>query len=194
MESEAYYNQCGVDFAERTLHRDMSAEHERFIQLLPQHGRILDAGCGSGRDSKAFIDAGFQVEAFDASQEMVRIASEWTDLDVRHMRFQDLDVQECFNGIWACASLLHVPHEQLREVMQRLHRSLKTDGVLFASFKMGADHRHLEDRHFFDQNDATFWSYVEGLFTCIEQWEAEDLGRGSAPSKKWFNVLLRKSV
>ena len=100
-----YYDSNAEAFIERTIDVDLADEHDAFIPHLPEGGRILDAGCGSGRDARIFLDMGYQVAAFDGSIEMVRHARTHTGLDVEHLRFEDVTCEKEFDGVWASASL-----------------------------------------------------------------------------------------
>ena len=97
----AIYKDHAQDFVKGTLSADMSEARQHFLQCLPESARILDFGCGSGRDTKAFLDLGYQVDACDGSEELCRIASEVTGIPVRHMFFQDLNETDVYAGIWA---------------------------------------------------------------------------------------------
>ena len=132
-----YYNENAQSFFETTVNADMSLQLEDFIKLLPAGGYILDAGCGSGRDSLELKNRGFKIEAFDASEEMCRRASELLGQQVKLYRFEELNYIDLFDGIWACASLLHVTWEAMPDVIDRLNKSLKANGVLYASFMKG---------------------------------------------------------
>ena len=127
----------------------------KIISLLPEHAHVLDAGCGSGRDSKAFLDSGFLVTAFDASREMRKRASEYLGQEVLDMRFQEIAFKNEFDGIWACASLLYVPMDQLPETMKKLNASLKDGGIIYASFKYGDGTKMRGERKFSDFNEVS---------------------------------------
>ena len=124
-----YYNQNAEKFYQTTVDADMSDVQDRFLQYLPQGALILDAGCGSGRDSLAFLKKGFRVEAFDAAGNMVEKASQLTALNVRLQRFEDVSEQEEFDGIWACASLLHLPMPDLVTALRKLLAALKKTAI-----------------------------------------------------------------
>ena len=109
----AYYNSHADEFVRRTRNLDLSATREAFTALLPRAGRILDAGCGSGRDSLAFLEGGFSVTAFDGSNALAQLASTLTGLRVLCLRFAELTFASEFDGVWACASLLHLPPDDL---------------------------------------------------------------------------------
>lgn len=157
----AYYNAHAEEYFLKTVSVDMTFWQERFISYLPVGAHILDAGCGSGRDSLGFIKKGFCVTAFDASAEMCRLASNLINQQVFHLRFEDIDYEEEFNGIWACASLLHVPEESLLDVMNHLHRALKPDGILYASFKFGKGETMQEDRCYTNMDESALKVLLE---------------------------------
>lgn len=132
-----FYDSDPEGYARLTLDRDVSHLREAFASLLPDGARVLDLGCGSGRDSKAFIDMGFDVVPTDGSEGMCRVASEFLGVPVRHLLFSDLDYMEEFDGVWANASLLHAHPEGMGQVLRLILRSLRPGGVVFASFKTG---------------------------------------------------------
>ena len=132
-----YYNQNAGSFVSGTVHADLTDTLNRFLSRLEPGAAILDFGCGSGRDTKYFLEHGYQVEAIDGSEELCKIASAYTGIPVRQMYFQDLDVREQYDGIWACSSLLHLSYGELDEVLYRIEKALKPQGILYMSFKYG---------------------------------------------------------
>ena len=130
-----YYNRNYDTFVESTRDVDFSEIQNTFMDMLPNKAEILDFGCGSGRDTKCFLDQGYQVEAIDGSVELCRLASEYTGIEVRDMLFQELDVQEKYDGIWACASILHLSRTELFDVLERMSQALKKNGIIYTSFK-----------------------------------------------------------
>lgn len=194
MSTQHYYQHNAQQFFESTVAVDMAEIRDRFTALLPAHGSVLDAGCGSGRDAKAFAEQGFQVEAFDASPELAELASQHSGLPVKVMRFQELDVSAHYDGIWCCASLLHVPRAELPEVFRRLAKALKAGGVLYASFKYGQGKREDNGRVFTDMREGEIAEIlrengVAGL-TVMQEWMSED--RRRERSDRWVNVLVGK--
>ena len=109
-DSLQYYNQHAKEFSDSTRDVEFKEMQERFLAYLKPGARILDFGCGSGRDTKYFLDRGFEADAADGSEELVRIASGYTGIEVRLMYFQDLDEKEAYDGIWACSSILHLAY------------------------------------------------------------------------------------
>lgn len=180
-----YYNKNAKTYFEQTVTLDMDEIRETFMDQVLPGGRILDAGCGSGRDAKYFLDNGFSVEAFDASKQMVRLARAYTGLPVQCVRFQDLDIEQRFDGIWACASLLHVPKEQMNDVIARLYRALKDNGILYASFKIGQTER-IEGQRFFNDYEKQDMHILFAAFKILDVFESH------GNQQNWINVLVQK--
>ena len=186
-----YYDENAQEFFEGTVDADMSSHHQEFLKMLDENSCILDAGCGSGRDTKVFKSLGHNVVSIDASAEMCRIASNYTGVNIKQLRFQDINYNEIFDGIWASASLLHVPSRELDSVLGKLKDSLKDDGVFYASFKYG-DFEGMRNERFF--NDLTETEareiFEKNDFKVLKTWITED----SRPERdeKWTNILVRK--
>ena len=134
MKTIDYYNKFAADFAEATLHVDMDSLYQPFLTELPKTASILDVGCGSGRDTLAFKNKGLQVDAIDSSKELVKRATQFTDVQVKLKSFYEIDDHEVYDGVWACASLLHCKRSWLAEVIGKLMTALKQNGVLYMSF------------------------------------------------------------
>ncbi|SMC67386.1 Methyltransferase domain-containing protein [Oscillospiraceae bacterium] len=187
-----YYNNNADQFFASTIEADISELRSRFTKHLKQGDCILDLGCGSGRDTKAFLDQGFRVDAIDGSEELCKKASEFTDIQVKHQCFQDLNEEDKYNGVWACASLLHVNYAQLPDVFTKIHKALKTNGIFYMSFKLGDSDVIREDRHFTDMNNERFDALnVRAIgFDEIDRWQTLDV----RPDRnvEWFNVILKK--
>ena len=187
-----YYNANAAVIAAGTENADMSECRERFLGYMTLGEAILDAGCGSGRDMIAFRDAGYNVSGFDASEELCRIATEKTGIPVRQMRFEELEGEAEYDGIWACASLLHVARADLPDVMNRLHRLLKPDGILYASFKYGSGERVKEGRYFCDFTEESCRSLLEEAgFTVREIFVTGDVREGRG-DEKWVNAIAQR--
>nr|WP_321261483.1 class I SAM-dependent methyltransferase [uncultured Sphaerochaeta sp.] len=182
------------EYLSTTRDVDMSSHYALFLlPYIPSDGRILDAGCGSGRDSRYFLDRGYQVEAFDLSESMVKAACELTGLPVRQLSFQQMDYKNAFDGIWACASLLHVPMEELPLVFERMVVALKEQGVLYCSFKLQAEDFQREGRHFTCFTTDAFRQFVDELpwFSLVDLVQTRDLRPGRA-EEYWINAILKK--
>ncbi|MCU6673809.1 class I SAM-dependent methyltransferase [Leclercia adecarboxylata] len=187
-----YYQDNAQTFFDGTVNVDMSSLYEAFTRHLAPGARVLDAGCGSGRDAKAFLEMGYQVEAFDASPAMVALAQEHTRLPVKVMTFADVDWKEEFDGIWCCASLLHVPAVELPGVMRRLADALKPGGVWYVSFKYGDGEREVDGRRFTDMDEVRLQGTLKALaFINIESvWKTRDKRPGR--DEVWLNGVLQK--
>ncbi len=188
-----YYDEHADRYIKDTLGVDMSEQYALFLPYLEQGARILDAGCGSGRDSKAFLALGYRVDAFDASGEMVQAARDLTGLAVRQLRFEELDCHRCYDGIWASASLLHVPRLHMDAVFLRLHRALTEGGILYASFKEREADFESEGRIFTCYTVEGLLSFLGdiGLFSLLDLQQSRDL-RAGREGERWLNVVLRR--
>ena len=172
----------------------MTPLYGRFLPGLPDAAAILDAGCGSGRDALCFARLGHHVRAFDASPSLVSLAERHLGQPVECLRFQDVNWNNQFDGIWACASLLHVPAAELPGVMQRLRNALKPRAILYASFKYGKGEREHRGRRFTDLDEpglAALLKHVTSLEE-VETWITSDL-RPGRESERWLNTLLRRT-
>ena len=188
----SYYNDNAEAFFSDTADVDMSELHRRFLQTIPAGGLILDAGCGSGRDSKAFLGLQFRVRAFDASAELARKAAEHIGQAVSVQTFDDVCEVACYDGVWACASLLHLPESALPKALGQLWTALKPGGTLYLSFKLGEAERVLHGRHFTDANEARLSSWLAKLadVEAIECWITPDQRPGR--QNHWLNALVRR--
>lgn len=187
-----YYNKNAENFFQSSVEANMSEWRDRFIEHIPDGGRILDAGCGSGRDSKAFIQEGFSIVAFDASREMCKKASQLLGQEVWQMRFDEMSFEEEFDGVWACASLLHANENELSDVFEKIYRALKNNGVLYASFKYGNGVTQRGERIFIDFTEESIKPYLEKTgFELIDSGITTDV-RPGREDEKWTNVIAIK--
>ena len=188
-----YYDQHAKAYVDSTRDVEFSQTQERFLQYLEPGAWILDFGCGSGRDTKYFRNRGFQVEAVDGSAEFVHIASEYTGINVRRMLFQDLDEVECYDGIWACSSILHLPCAELEVVLGKMARALRRRGIVYTSFKYGTEEGERSGRYFTNMTEAKMAGLLERIpvYDVEEMWVTFDVrpGRGD---ERWLNMILRK--
>ena len=188
-----YYNEKSDLFAEDTVDLEFSSIQDSFLKYLEPESLILDFGCGSGRDSRYFMSKCFNVEAIDGSKEMVKIASKVTGLPVKQMMFNELDENERYDGIFACASILHVPFKELPDIIARLKKAVKKNGYIYVSFKYGDYEGYRNGRYFTDLNEERFNSLLEEVkgLTVIEETITSDARKGRE-DEKWLNVILRK--
>ena len=188
-----YYNENAQSFASGTVSVKFTEVQDKFLEKLNPDAYILDFGCGAGRDTKYFLSRGYQVDAVDGSEQLCRIASEYTGIKVRQMLFQELDEKEKYDGIWACASILHLPKKQLREVLENMYAALKSEGWIYTSFKYGKFEGERNGRYFTDFTTDTFKEFIHDMhgLKIEEHWITGDVrpGRGE---EKWLNLLLQK--
>lgn len=189
-----YYNLNAKNFIENTQNADMHLTQEKFLQLLPESASILDFGCGSGRDTKYFLEKGYQVVATDGSAELCRLASSFTGIKVKEMLFQELDEIGVYDGIWACSSILHLPKQELLPVIRKMCIALKDNGVIYTSFKYSNFEGERNGRYFTDFTEDTFREFIKVIPELMieDQWITLDVrpGRGE---EKWLNLILQKN-
>ena len=173
----------------------MSALYAEFLPHVKQHGHILDAGCGSARDAAYFKNQGFTVSAFDASPALAKLASNYLQQPVEIKTFQELECVNKYDGIWCCASLLHVPKAELPQVFLKLQNALKPDGVLYVSFKYGTQERVHNGREFTDLNEQLLSSLLNQhtQLSIVKHWQSVDQ-RPGRESEVWLNALIKYAI
>ena len=189
----AFYDENAGEFIAGTLAADMTDTQRRFMACLPPCARILDFGCGSGRDTKVFLGAGFRVDAIDGSAEMCAAAAAYTGVPIQQMLFSDLNASNQYDGIWACASILHLPKNVLAEVIQKTEKALKVGGVLYASFKYGTYEGMRNGRYFTDFTEEKlkgFWEETTNM-QFFDMWITRDV-RSDRKERQWINLLARR--
>lgn len=188
-----YYNRNVQSFIDGTVSVDFTQIQNVFLELLPKDARILDFGCGSGRDTKYFLDCGYQVEAIDGSMELCRAASEYTGIHVKQMLFQELAEVEKYDGIWACASILHVKKAELPDIIRKMSLATKENGIIYVSFKYGDYEGERNGRYFTDMTEISMKELLAAFPELVveKQWVTDDVraGRGD---ERWLNMILRK--
>lgn len=188
-----YYDTNAKEFVEGTLNVDFKVTQDKFINKLPAKGYILDFGCGSGRDTKYFLAKDFNVDAIDGSIELCKIASEYTNIKVRHMYFNELSIVNKYDGIWACSSILHLSLDDLVDVFKRMSKALKDEGIIYTSFKYGNFSGERNGRYFTDMTEDSFANLIINVenLKVEEQWITADV-RPQRGNEKWLNLILRK--
>ena len=189
--SADYYDDNAQSFYDSTVDVDMVGFYCKFLPLVGAEGRILDLGCGSGRDTKYFVDLGYKVDAIDASKEMVRLASIKSGLEVKHMSFELFSPDLQYDGIWACASLLHVEPKALKSMLVQISHWLNVSGVLYASFKYGDGVRVKDGRTFTDMDEHQLKVLLSAADLILkESWVTYD--QRLERNEKWLNALITK--
>ncbi len=188
-----YYNDNAKDFITGTIDADMSYAQNKFLNYLRPNSRILDLGCGSGRDSLFFKSRGFSVTAVDGSPEICKQTSSLIGDDVRCLLFEDLDYRNRFQGIWACASLLHVPKDDMQMVLKKVSVALVMHGILYVSYKYGTHQREKDGRLFSDYTECDLAKLFsrDNRLSLIEHWITADVRPGRS-DEKWLNIICKK--
>lgn len=188
-----YYDANAIKFVNETINVDFEDVQKKFITKLPSKAYILDFGCGSGRDTKYFLEKGFKVNAIDGSLELCILASKFTGIDVKHLYFQDLCEKEKYDGIWACASILHLEMRDLRAVFLKMVDALKINGVIYTSFKYGNFEGNRNGRYFTNMDETKFANFIKEYNNIMveELWVTTDV-RPERSEEKWLNLILRK--
>lgn len=190
----SYYDSNAEDFAASTVLVDFSDAQERFLAQLDSGARILDFGCGSGRDAKYFLDRGFAVDASDGSSAMCRVASEYLAMPVKHECFQELSEVDVYDGIWACASILHESKADLPDVLGKMARALRSGGVIYASFKYGDFEGERNGRYFTYLTEDSLAELLAGVPSLRrhQTWVSSDVREGRG-DELWLNCLICRS-
>ena len=189
----AFYELRAEEYFERTVSADLRELYAIFLKHVPAGGKILDAGCGSGRDLKQFSTRRFRVLGIDASQRLSMLAAEYSGAHCKTMRLQDIPYEKEFDGIWACASLLHLPKQELLPVLSLLRRALVPGGQIFASVQLGHGESLARDGRLFSYYGCEeFSQYFARADLIVEQlWISED----SLPDRtnvRWINLLAKR--
>jgi len=191
----AYYAENAQAFFDSTHDKPMEEIYRKFLPSLPENAYILDAGCGSGRDSRYFLAQGYRVDAVDASPEMAALASTYIGQEVKCLAFDEIEGNECYDAIWASASLLHLPFGQLGQTLSRFASLLNEGGILYASFKYGGDEYVKEGRHFTPLNEEKAGKLFDEIrnLRLRNLWLSDDL-RQDRQGEKWLNFLAKKGA
>ena len=190
----AFHEKHAQEYCDSTARLDLHELYKPFLKALPPGAHILDAGCGSGRDTKAFLERGYRVTAIDASPEMARLATDFIGQRCEIRSFQEMDFREEFDGIWACASLLHVPKCEMPDVTGNFIRALKVGGIFYISLKEGEGERIEADGRLFNYcTDGSFRKLLANFHALreIAYWKTKE-NRPCHHADSWLNFLLEK--
>lgn len=191
----AYYNSHAQEYIDKTRDLDDCRTADYFLSLLPHSARILDFGCGSGKDLKYFRDHGFRAEGTDGSDEICYRASQYTGTKVRKLGFLDLGDLESFDGIWARASIMHLKRSELPVVFYRMCNALVDGGIIYTSFPYG---------NFEGMKNGCWYTYMDenrirkitdsiNKLSIEDAWFSRD-ARSEETQITWMNLILRKGT
>lgn len=188
-----YYNENADSFCDSTINADMHIQHNLFEKYLKENANILDFGCGAGRDTKYFLEKGYSVSAIDGSSELCKKAKDITGIDINNILFDEIEFEEEFDGIWACASLLHIKFENLISIFNKIKKALKKNGVLYVSFKYGDFQGERKGRYFVDLNEDS----LKELINKIPELKITETSITSdvRPNRDefWLNAIITKT-
>ena len=196
-----YYNKNYEPFIQSTRDVVFNSTQDKFLDKVsnafsntkPKNISLIDFGCGSGRDVKYFKDKGFSIEAIDGCAELCKAASDYSGVEVKEVLFQDWKPSHQFHGIWACASILHLPKNELLDVLKTLSLSLIENGILYTSFKYSDFEGERHGRYFTDFTEDSFKTFISVIkeLKIIDYWISSD-ARPNRENEKWLNLILQR--
>ncbi len=188
-----FYESHAREYFDRTVSANLSSVYDQFLKFVTPNGRILDLGCGSGRDLKAMRDRGFKPVGIDASLSLAKLAAEFSGAHCLTMRFEDFEVEQPFDAVWACASLIHIPKTNLSSILNRIYDALISGGMLFVSVKVGDGEELLPDGRFFAYYTPPEleFSLSKAGFAIDYSWISSDSLR-PAQDIRWLNIIAHR--
>lgn len=198
MDSIEYYNTNATEYFQNTVNIDMQDNWDAFLGLLPEGASILDLGCGSGRDSAYFLSCGYDVTMLDASDEMCNLASIHTGQDVLHLSYENMDFDNVFDGIWACASLVHIPSDKIDDIIQKIIDALKVNGILYMSFHYGDFEGVRDGRYYTDYRTRTLKELIFHhanleLIDIVKSKDSQPSDSDAVKEYGWIYAIVRKT-
>lgn len=194
-ETVTYYNTFHADYDSKTRHLDMSENWTAFTRKLPVRASILDIGCSTGRDLLYFQAAGYLVEGLEPSKKLAEIARSRTDVPIFNISAEALSFQDRYDGVWACASLLHVKKSSFKNTLKVIIRSLKPGGYFYFSLKQGVGEIRAEDGRLFSYyTEQELRSLIDDLpeAELIDFWLSQDSARRE--DLTWLNCTVRRAA
>lgn len=192
-----HYDRVAPQFFAGTVDHDVSQNIAALLAAIeaPAPWAILDLGCGPGRDLKAFKEMGHEAVGLDGSAEFVAMARTYSGCDVWQQDFLDLDLPPTrFDGIYANASLFHVPRSALPRVLRALRATLKPGGVLFSSNPRGNNEEGWNGPRYGSFHDYPAWEaylVAAGFLPLHHYYRPPGLPRERQP---WLASVWRKPV
>ena len=192
----AHYSSRSLDFWEGTRDHDVSQNLEALCRNLPNPNescRVLDFGCGPGRDLKQLTELGHVAVGLDGSKEFCEMARAYSDCEVLHQNFIALDLpKQSFHGIFANASLFHIHKSRLLDVLTTFYHALHKDGIVFCSNPRGPNIEQMNDLRYGNYMDVSGWSQMFSVagFEAVEHYFRPP-GR-PREEQPWLAMVWRK--
>ncbi|MCO7543261.1 class I SAM-dependent methyltransferase [Stutzerimonas nitrititolerans] len=188
-----YYDDHANDYESSTADIILTEPWDTFTSHIKPNGKILDVGCGGGRDILHFQKLGFTVEAIEPTPRLASIARKKTNAKILEISIQELTADRQFDGVWACASLLHIPTLEIKEAIQKLSNATKADGYIYISLKEGlGEVRKSDGRLFSSFTQSQVSDIIKDIHALeiVKTWVTEDAAHRSGV--RWLNILLKK--
>lgn len=188
-----YYEENSKSYFYTTYYNLPESLYKHFLSYIPEGGSIIDLGCGSGRDSKYFFEHKYLVEALDESTELCKIVKENLAIKVINDSIQNWEPENMYNGIWACASLLHLKIEDLFNSFNKIVKCIKENGVIFVSVKSGIETGYQPDGRYYTNFTEDLLENIlrENQRLHLEKlWYTNDIY--NRYDFKWMNFILKK--
>ena len=189
--SKEYYNKNTEEFYKNTINAKMNETYDIFEKYL-KGNKILDLGCGSGRDSLYFLNRKYNVTALDVSENLAKKASNLIGQEVIVKDMLDIDYISEFNGIWACASIIHIKRNDILDMFKKSYNALEEEGIFYSSFKYRDSDYEKCGRSFTCFKEEGMEDLLKLTdFKIIKIWKTTDV-RPGRDTEYWLNVLLKK--
>lgn len=194
------YDKTAIDYYKRVSEFELLPEITEFLKIVKKDGEILDLGCGPGHHSIFFYNQNFKVTGIDLSSEMIKLAKkEFTDIDFKVMDISDLDFEvNTFDGIWASASLLHIPKNNIKLILKKIKEILVNNGILYISLKEGIGSEIFSDVRYGGVDKFYVYYKLEEIKNILEDIGFNILGielkgkRTNYDTNSWLHIFCQK--
>ncbi len=188
-----YYNKNFDKYIKESINADMSLLYNEFEKYLKKNASILDLGCGSGRDSLYFSNKGFNVTSLDGSIKMIDYLKSKLKNEIVFSVFEEYKTEKKFDGIWACASLLHVKKENMKDIILKYIDLLSINGIFFMSFKLRNKDFEKDGRVFTCFSEDSFKILLSEFLNIeiIKIIVTNDVRR-NRENEKWISVIIKR--
>ena len=188
-----WYDHATDDWINATRNADMSKHYDMFLNNIEKSAEILDIGCGSGRDTKYFIEHGFKTTSLDNSKKMCNLTKKYAGKksNVLNVDILEIDETHTFDAIWAMASFVHMQENTLKSAFEKINKILKPGGVFYTCLKEVANEYVDDLGRIYPKTSVHMLKehLTNAGFVDIETYSTDDkLGRGN----NWINLLARQ--